>query len=114
MGLPVISQASGRTTGQTTRLTSLISRSVVVAGNLAKWLALARTGRARSADLKSVHVVGIDGREQVVVVRRDRPNPLLETTVEHAVREALGNDPRAMEVLGQLLAEYADNHTGAD
>ena len=82
----------------------------VVAGNLAKWLALARTKHARSADLKSVHVVGIDGREQVVVVRRDRPNPLLETRLR-AVREALGHDPRAMEVLGQLLAEYADNQT---
>ena len=82
----------------------------VVAGNLAKWLALARTGQARSADLRSVHVVGFDGREQVVVVHRDRPNPLLETRL-NAVRKALGNDPRAMEVLGQLLAEYSDDHT---
>ena len=83
----------------------------VVAGNLAKWLALASNGQARSADLKSVHVVGIDGQEQVVVVRRDRPNPLLEKRLR-AVRKALGNERRAMEVLGQLLAEYADNQTG--
>ena len=82
----------------------------VVAGNLAKWLALTRTKQARSSDLKSVHVVGIDGREQVVVVRRDRPNPFLEARL-NSVRTALGNEPRAMEVLGQLLAEYADADT---
>ena len=81
----------------------------VVAGSLAKWLALATTKEARSADLRSVHVVGIDGQERVVVVRRDRPNPLLETQL-NAVREALGNEPQAMEVLGQLLAEYADSY----
>ena len=84
----------------------------VVAGSLAKWLALATTKEARSEDLRSVHVVGIDGQERVVVVRRDRPNPLIETRL-NAVREALGSDPQAVEVLGQLLAEYADNYIGA-
>ena len=79
----------------------------VVAGNLARWLALARTRQARSTDLKSVHVVGLDGREQVVVVRRDNPNPHLAKRLE-AVRRALGNDPYTMEVLSQLLAEYGD------
>ena len=83
----------------------------IVAGNLARWLALARTGQTRGADLKSVHVLGIDGREQTVVVRRERPNPHLETRLK-AVREALGNDPNTMEVLGQLLAEYVDQHVG--
>ena len=83
----------------------------VVAGSLAKWLALATTKEARSADLRSVHVVGIDGQERVVVVRRDRPNPFLETQL-NAVREALGNDSQAIEVLGQLLAEYADSYIG--
>ena len=83
----------------------------VVAGSLAKWLALATTKEARSEDLRSVHVVGIDGQERVVVVRRDRPNPLIETRL-NAVREALGSDPQAVEVLGQLLAEYADNYIG--
>ncbi|MDD9981072.1 MAG: hypothetical protein OXU81_06900 [Gammaproteobacteria bacterium] len=78
----------------------------VVAGNLARWLALARAGQAHSTDLKSVHVVGLDGREQVVVVRREHPNPHLVKRLE-AVRKALGNDPHTMEVLGQLLAEYA-------
>ena len=80
----------------------------VVAGNLAKWLALARTRKAHSTDLRSVHVLGVDGRERVVFVRRNRPNPFLETRLS-AVRKALGNDPRSMEVLGQLLAEYADS-----
>ena len=83
----------------------------VVAGNLTRWLALARTRNARSADLRSVHVVGVDGRERVVVVRRDRPNPLLRVRLG-AVREALGNESCAVEVLGQLLAEYAEDHVG--
>ena len=82
----------------------------VVAGRLTKWLALAKTRQARSGDLRSVHVVGVDGREQMLVIRRDRPNPRLVTRLD-AVREVLGSDPQAMEVLGQLLAEYADHHT---
>ena len=79
----------------------------VIAGNLAKWLALARTRCARSIDLKSVHVVGIDGQERVIFVRRDRPNPALEWQL-NTIRKVLENNPHAMEVLGQLLAEYAD------
>ena len=81
----------------------------IVAGRLAKWLALARTRQTRSEDLRSVHVIGVDGREQMLVIRRDRPNPRLVTRLD-AVREVLGSDPQAMEVLGQLLAEYADSH----
>ena len=52
----------------------------------------------------------MDGREQVIVVHRDRLNPVLATRVK-AVREALGKEPGALEVLGQLLAEYADGDT---
>ena len=78
-----------------------------VADNLAKWLKLVKTKQNRPVDLTSVHVVSIDGREQVVVVRRDRPNPHLETRLR-AVREVLDNEPQAVEVLGQLIAEYAD------
>ena len=81
----------------------------VVAGNLSKWLALTRPTEGRSPDLRSIHVVCMDGRERVVVVRRDRPNALLRGRL-NAVREALGNDPRALEVLGQVLAEYAEEH----
>ena len=79
----------------------------LVARNLAQWLALARTRQTRSADWRSIHVVGIDGKEQVLVVRRDRPNPHLKKQLS-AVRKALGADPEAIQVLGQLLAEYAD------
>ena len=81
----------------------------LVAGNLAKWLALSRTQRARSRDLRSIHVVGLDGHEQVFVIRRNRPNPHLQTALT-AVRQALANEPRAIEVLGQLLAEYSDQY----
>ena len=84
----------------------------LVSGKLAKWLALARTRQTRSEDLRSVHVVGIDGKEEVIVVRRDHPNPLLAMQL-NAVRKILENDPEALEVLGQLLAEYAGNHDGA-
>ena len=83
----------------------------VVAGHLAKWLALVRTQRAGATDLRSVHVVGIDGRVDVVFVRRDRPSPTLEAQLT-AVREVLGNNPRAMEVLGHLIAEYAHSRDG--
>ena len=79
-----------------------------VAEQLAKWLALARPKGAGNGELRSVHVVGADGRERVVVVRRDRPNPHLTGRL-NAVRKALGDDPSAVEVLGQLLAEYADD-----
>lgn len=82
----------------------------IVAGSLAKWLALTRTRQARSEDLRSVHVVDVDGREKILVVRRDRPNPRLATRLD-TIRKVLGNAPEAMEVLGQLLAEYADGHT---
>ena len=80
-----------------------------VAGNLAKWLALARTTQARRGDLRSVHVVGADGQQQVVVVHRDRPNPVFEAQLT-AVRKVLANEPRALEMLAQLLAEYADSY----
>ena len=82
-----------------------------LAGNLARWRALTEGQPARTQDLRSVHVVGLDGRERVVVVHRDRPNPRLQVRLD-AVREALGNEPQAVEVLGQLLAEYAERHAG--
>ena len=81
----------------------------VISGKLKKWLALAKTRQTRNTDLRSVHVVSTDGKEEVIVVCLDHPNPLLATRL-HAVRKILRNDPRALEVLGQLLAEYADEH----
>lgn len=78
-----------------------------IAGRLTKWLALVRTRQARSADLRTIHVVDVDGREEVVVIRRNQPNPALAARL-HAVRIALGNYPGAMEILGQLLVECAD------
>ena len=36
----------------------------LVAGTLTRWLALIGTGQVRSAGLRSIHIVGIDGREQ--------------------------------------------------
>lgn len=86
----------------------------VVADSLSNWLAMANTKQDRSTDLTRVHVISIDGREQAVVVRRDRPNPYLERRLT-ALREALGKDPNAVELLGQLLAECADaEHTHKD
>ena len=82
-----------------------------MAGNLARWLALAGTRPGCGTDLQSVHVVGLNGQERVVVVRRDRPNPQLHSRL-NAVREALGNEPNAVEVLGHLLAEYTEGHVG--
>ena len=85
----------------------------IAAGNLARWLTLAKSKQDRSSELRSVHIVGIDGREQVIVVRRDRPNPFLETRL-NAVRAALGNGPHTLEVLGQLMAEYTDDPASQD
>ena len=76
-----------------------------MAGNHERWLTLAKAGKARGEGLRSVHVIG-SGREQVVVVCRGRPNPRLEAR-SRAARAALGNDPRAVEALGQPLAECA-------
>ncbi len=76
----------------------------VIAGRLARWLALARTKKAVSAELFSVHVVGVDGSEDVLVVRRDRPNAALAKRLE-SVRAALGDDPASVEILAQLMAE---------
>ena len=80
----------------------------LAAANLARWLALASTADAPDRRLRAVHVVSIDGREQVVVIRRDRPSPTLKARLD-AVRRALGSEPHAAQVLGRLLAEYADD-----
>ena len=85
----------------------------VVASSLEKWLALSTTNKARSSDLTSIHVVGMDGGERVVVVRRVKPKPHLETRLRR-VRKAIGNEPDAVEVLAQLLAEYTNADIGED
>ena len=83
----------------------------LVADSLARWLVLTSNSRAKSRDMHSVHIVRTDGRERVIVVRRDRTNPTLEARL-HVVRKALGPEPKALEVLGHLLAEYADRDPG--
>ena len=75
-----------------------------MAARLARWLALAKTKRARDADLVAIHVVGIDGDEEMLVVRRDRRHPGREERIER-VRAALGEAPGGAEVLSELLAE---------
>src|SRR3546814_3270501 len=82
----------------------------VIAGRLARWLALARTKQAVSAELFCVHVVGVDGSEDVLVVRRDRPNAALSKRLER-VRAALGDDPASAEILAQLMAERSGMQT---
>ena len=78
-----------------------------VAKRLAMWFSLVGIEQTHSTDLRSVHVVRFDGQEQVLLVRRDEPNPFPSPQLD-AVRHALGDEPRAVEVLGQLLVEYAD------
>ena len=78
-----------------------------VARRLAMWFSLIGLGKGHSTDLRSIHVVHLDGHEQVLFVRPEDPSPFLAPQL-HAVREALGNEPTAVEVLGQLLVEYAD------
>ena len=78
-----------------------------VARRLAMWFSLVGTSQAHSTDLRSIHVVRFDGHEQVLLIHPDEPNPLLDSRL-NAVREALGDEPTPVEVLGQLLVEYAD------
>ena len=70
-----------------------------VADSLGEWLTLVKTKQARRADLTSVHVVSIDGREQRVIVHRDRPNPHLEKRLR-AVREVLDTSHKLCRSLG--------------
>ena len=80
----------------------------LVADSLARWLALSRNGGAKNRAMRSVHVVSTDGRERVILVRRDRTNPTLDARL-NVVREALSREPQVLEILGHLLAEYADH-----
>ena len=80
----------------------------LAAASLRRWLALA--GKAGTADhaLRAVHVVSADGRERVVVIRPDRPKPMLKARLD-ALRDALACEPHPAEVLGRLLAEYTED-----
>ena len=82
-----------------------------VANNLTRWLVVTQTPLERNAALTSVHVVGTDGQEQILVVRRDSPNSRLETRLD-SVREVLRDEPKAMEILAHLLAEFANEQVG--
>lgn len=78
-----------------------------IAGTLARWLVLFRTKQADDSGMRSIHVVSADGREDVVIVRGNQQNPALVSRL-NAVRNALGTDPGALEILGQLLLECAE------
>ena len=78
-----------------------------IAGTLAKWLILLRTKQADDSGMRSIHVVDAGGREEVIVIRSNQQNPAFTTRL-NAVRNALGNDPGDLEVLGQLLLECAE------
>ena len=77
-----------------------------VARRLAMWFSLVGVSQTHSTGLRSIHVLRFDGHEQVLLVRPDEPHPFLAPQLD-AVREALRNESRAVEVLGQLLVEYA-------
>ncbi len=85
----------------------------VVAANLAKWLALAQTAQGNTVGLKSVHVVGIDGRDRMIVLGKHPPNGPVEASMD-AIRGMLDDDPSAPEVLGRLLEEYIDHATSTE
>ena len=80
----------------------------VIAGNLMKWLALSKAQEAHGTDLRSIHVVGIDGQEKVIFVRQNKSKLQSETRMR-PLRKALGNDPEALQTLGNLLVEYVEN-----
>ncbi len=76
----------------------------VIAARLVRWLALAKTRLAQNSDLVAIHVVGVDGSEETVVVRRGGSHPGRAERLQR-VREALGAEPGASELLSELLAE---------
>ena len=78
----------------------------VLSGNLTRWLALAQSAQGSAVDLRSVHVVGIDGHDRMVVLKYPTEQQV-EVSMD-AVRGVLGKDPNAPEVLGLLLEEYID------
>ena len=82
------------------------------ARRLAMWFSLVGMRQAHSTDLRIIHVVRFDGDERVLLFRSDKPNPFLGRQLA-AVRAALGDEPAAIEVLGQLLVEYADRTTNS-
>ena len=81
----------------------------IIASNLAKWLALAQTAQGSGTRLKSVHVVGIDGNDRMVVLPQQDDGHALRSRID-AVRDLLGDDPDAPQILGRLLEEYIDDH----
>ena len=85
----------------------------IVAVNLARWLALAQTAQGSAVGLRSVHVVGIDGRDRMVVLGWRPPDRPVAASMD-AVRGILDKDPNAPEVLGRLLEEYIHSATAAE
>ncbi len=81
-----------------------------MAQKLAMWFSLVSMQQTHSTDLRSIHVVRFDGQGTGIVVRPAEPDPFLASQFA-AVREALADEPRAVEVLGQLLVEYADKQS---
>lgn len=82
----------------------------IFASNLAKWLALAQTAQGSGTRLRSVHVVGIDGNDRMLVLREQADCQALRSRID-AVRDLLDDDPDAPQILGRLLEEYIDDHT---
>lgn len=79
----------------------------VAVRDLKRWLLLLNSDPPGSPKLTGVHIVGRNGQQKMVVVDRDGPNPHLAEKLK-AVRCVLDDGPEAIDVLGQLIAEYAD------
>lgn len=82
----------------------------IIASSLAKWLSLIQTAQGSGRALRSVHVVGTDGRDRMVVLADRIPNQGFRSRID-AVRDFLGTNPDALEILGRLLEEYIDHYS---
>lgn len=85
----------------------------IVAFNLAKWLTLAQTERGSAADLRSVHVVGIDVTRRLFVPAESEPDGLLESGMQ-AVRQALQMNPKTTQVLVRQVEEQIGTATSLE
>ena len=85
----------------------------VVARNLERWLSLIGSVQGADINLRRIHVIHSDGREDVLIVRSERANSRRQMRL-NAVRKALKNEPHPERILGELLVQYAERETNSN
>ena len=79
----------------------------VVARNLERWLSLIGNVQGANSNLRRIHVIHSDGREDVLTVRREEENSRKKIQL-NALRRVLENEPYPEQILGELLVQYTE------